>query len=79
MDVFKKGMLVKSLRGHDNGIVYAISSIEKDFLYLVNGEERTIDRPKKKRIKHVQRMNKIINLEQCNDVQLKREIKVALK
>lgn len=79
MDVFKQGMLVSSLTGRDKGVVYVVLAIEDDYLYLVNGKERALTNPKKKKKKHVQRMNKIIDIKSCNDVQLKRKIKVALK
>lgn len=79
MDVFKQGMLVSSLQGRDKEVVYTILAIEDDYLFLVNGKERLLNNPKKKKKKHVQRMNKIIDIKSCNDVQLKRKIKVALK
>jgi len=79
MERYIAGMLVISLRGRDQGSVYAIKEIEGDFLYLVNGEEKTISNPKKKKKKHVQLTNTAISLNNCNDVQLKRKIKEALK
>lgn len=49
----QKGDIVRSCRGHDEGRVYFVLETEEDFLYLVNGKQRKIETPKKKRRKHV--------------------------
>jgi len=48
------GMLARSTAGHDRGVLYAILSVCGEYVYLVNGAERTIARPKKKNQKHIQ-------------------------
>ncbi len=48
------GDIVISTKGRDKGRVYLVySSIDENFVLLVNGESRKIDNPKKKRIKHI--------------------------
>ena len=49
MDKFEAGMLAKSKAGHDTGKIYVIA-----YVYLVDGKIRTLDKPKKKKKKHVQ-------------------------
>ncbi len=51
------GQVVYSKSGHDKGKVFVVTDVEGDFLYLVDGKCRTVDKPKKKKIKHVQITN----------------------
>ena len=53
------GRLCKSLKGHDTGSIYMITKIEDDFIWLVDGDYKMIDKPKKKRIKHVTLLPKV--------------------
>lgn len=52
------GDVVESIKGHDKGRVYIIFDISGEFAYLVDGEYRKRDKPKKKRLKHLK--NKFI-------------------
>ena len=54
MEGYGVGMMARSLAGHDKGKVYMILDVKEPFVYLVDGKLRTLDHPKKKRIKHVQ-------------------------
>ena len=49
----------KSLSGHDKNQYYFILRKENDFLFLVNGTNRSIEKPKKKNEKHVQIIKKL--------------------
>lgn len=54
---YKKGYFAKSLAGHDKGKLYIIieeKNDSSDFVFLSDGELKTMDKPKKKRIKHIQ-------------------------
>ncbi|MBO5373110.1 MAG: KOW domain-containing RNA-binding protein [Lachnospiraceae bacterium] len=44
----------KSLSGHDKNQVYLIWKKEEQFVWLVNGKNHTIEKPKKKNTKHFQ-------------------------
>jgi ribosomal protein L14E/L6E/L27E len=57
------GSLVCSKCGHDKGKIFVVFHIDNDYYYLVDGRYRLIDKPKKKKIKHVQVINYI-----CSDV-----------
>lgn len=48
------GALVKSLAGHDKNSFFFILKEEGEYVYLVDGKIRTLDRPKKKKRKHVE-------------------------
>lgn len=40
--------------GHDRGKIYLIHHEEGEFVYLVNGDNRIIEKPKKKNRRHIQ-------------------------
>ena len=48
------GCFAYSLAGHDKGHIYLIVKEEKEYVYLSDGNIRTINNPKKKNKKHIQ-------------------------
>lgn len=49
------GQLAVSNRGRDRGEPYLVlETIDEAFVYLVNGNKRRIDNPKRKNVKHLQ-------------------------
>ncbi|MGN1141708.1 MAG: 50S ribosomal protein L14 [Oliverpabstia sp.] len=54
MEGYSIGMMAKSLAGHDKGKIYLVSGADETYVYLVDGKCRTMDRPKRKKKKHVQ-------------------------
>lgn len=79
----RKGMLAVSKAGHDKDSWYVVLSIEGNQIFLVNGENRTLDRPKMKKRMHLQPVNvipKILQEKLDQDMQwTNEEIKRALK
>lgn len=53
------GMVVRSIAGRDKGDVFLVLSREGEYAYLANGELRKVDRPKKKKLKHLQPSSKV--------------------
>ena len=51
---YKKGQLVVSRAGHDKGTFYIINDIQGEYAFLVDGKYKTLLKPKKKKIKHIQ-------------------------
>ena len=47
------GMFATSKAGHDKGSVYIIFEEEEEYVYVVDGRLRTVERPKKKNKKHI--------------------------
>ncbi len=47
------GDVVKSNKGRDNGTIYVVYSLRDDYVFCVNGKNRTMIKPKKKKIRHV--------------------------
>ena len=67
----KKGLLVKSVAGHDKGY-FVIVKTENNFVYLANGKSRKLDNPKGKNIKHIRLTVKEIVLEEMTDRKLRK-------
>lgn len=51
------GQLVFSKSGHDKGGLFIVVDIKDEYLYLADGKVRMIEKPKKKKVKHVQKVN----------------------
>ena len=75
MSKFEKGMLVKSLAGHDAGETYIIVETDAQYVYVVDGKIRTLARPKRKKRKHVQLILKKYNVSEADDTVIKKILK----
>lgn len=79
----KEGMLAISKAGHDKESWYVVLKTEGDKVFLVNGKNRSMDRPKVKKRKHLQPINMMPEILQEKSIQDKQwtneEIKRALK
>lgn len=61
-DDIAKGQVVKSRAGRDKGRIFLIIDIiDKENVYIVDGDLRKLDRPKKKKIKHLIVYNTILD------------------
>lgn len=72
---YRKGMLARSKAGHDAGKVYVIMDVDDAYVYLADGRIRTSERPKKKKIKHIQLIEREYNVSSADDAQIRRIIK----
>lgn len=80
------GSFVRSKAGRDAGNNYVIFRIENEYVYLVDGKNRTIDRPKKKKKKHIESLGihdpyltEKINSGNVRNEEIKRAIKLLIK
>ena len=48
--------VVTSLAGRDKGKLFYVIGMDETYLLLVNGKDRTIDKPKKKKRKHTRKV-----------------------
>ncbi len=55
------GQLAISKAGHDKDALYVVVGHDKDFVYLCDGRLKTPEKPKKKRLKHVQPINRTVD------------------
>ena len=70
------GMLARSKAGHDKNKVYVIIGADDAYLYLADGQRRTLSNPKKKKEKHIQIICRKNDIKNASDVELKRILKV---
>ena len=66
MTSLERGTIVFSKRGRDKGRAMLVLAVEDEYLQLVDGKLRTLDRPKKKKAKHIQPTNFQVDM-QIND------------
>ncbi len=72
------GMLATSKAGHDKESLYVIIREEGEYIYVADGQGRTIEKPKRKNKKHIQLIKKkrLAKPENgFNDLEIKRMIK----
>lgn len=82
MNEFKIGGFAVSLAGHDAGKYYVIFSMDSEYVYLVDGRIRTLDRPKKKKKLHVKMLtqsDQTLTEKVMNQTVKNEEIKRAVK
>lgn len=53
------GMLARSKAGHDRNKLYIIIRSDAEYVWLADGVFRTIEKPKKKKKKHIQVVHRI--------------------
>lgn len=83
MNKFQRGMVVKNKAGRDGDQIYLVLRAKEEFVWVVDGDKRTIQKPKKKNPKHLQRTNKTAQIdinEQSKDLasenaKIRKEIK----
>ena len=51
---YEAGQIVYSKSGHDKGKIFIILSVEGEYVYLADGKCRSFEKPKRKKIKHIQ-------------------------
>lgn len=61
MDI-KKGQIVISKAGHDDGQPFVVVEVKDNYVYLADGKERKLNALKKKNIKHIAVTNSVVNL-----------------
>ena len=77
------GKFAKSKAGHDKNQIYVILKEDAEYVYLVDGKIKTMDKPKKKKKKHIQIILKedenVSSKIKENKMLINEEIKVAIK
>ena len=48
--------VVISTAGHDRGALFYVVDMDDEFLYLANGKDRDLGKPKRKKRRHVQKV-----------------------
>ena len=72
----RKGLVVRSLAGHDKGDFFVVLHSDDTYAVLVDGKHRPLDRPKKKKHKHLAQTLTVVPE---RSMETNREIRNALK
>lgn len=67
------GQVVKSKAGRDKGRIFIVIEVDGEYAYLVDGDFRRLDKPKKKKVKHLIVYNTVFS-----ELQYKIENKIRL-
>ena len=59
------GQVVIPKQGRDKGRAMVVLSVEAEYLYLADGQIRTLAKPKKKKAKHIQPTNHVMDLQRA--------------
>ena len=77
------GQVVKSTKGRDKGRFFiVVGVIDKEYLLITDGDIRKTDKPKKKKIKHLVKLdivseevrNRVLNNKKINNAFVRREL-----
>ena len=74
----KKGTVVKSLKGHDEGKVYIVIKTDGNYAFVCDGKNKLLSEPKRKNCKHLECTGKETNLSAYNplyDAHIRKELK----
>ena len=69
------GTVVISRAGHDCGRAMLVVRTDGEFLFVADGKERKLEKPKKKNRKHVRATSRVINPAGLTDKSLRRTLR----
>lgn len=55
MDISRSDVVL-SVAGHDKGMLFYVIDTDGVYVSLANGKERTVEKPKRKKLKHVRKL-----------------------
>lgn len=87
LERIEAGMLAVSRAGHDKDTLYVVWDVQDEYVWLVDGRLKPLDKPKKKKKKHIQIIytipenlqEKLLQKETIQNEDIKRAIKTYLK
>ena len=83
--VYSIGQIVYSISGRDKAKSFIVTKVDGQYVYIADGDLRKLDKPKKKKIKHIQATNfvdetikqKIENNEYLLDADIRKALKAV--
>ena len=67
-----QGSVIKSIAGHDKNCYFVVVKVESDYVYIADGKERKLEKPKRKNIKHITMTSKKFDLEEITNKKLRK-------
>lgn len=71
----ERGSLVYSIKGRDKGNLFLVLKRDGDFVYLADGDLRKVENPKKKKLKHVNKTNTQLEIEDVSNSDIRKLLK----
>lgn len=71
-DKIVQGSVVKSVAGRDQGSYYVAVSAEDRFVFIADGKERKLEKPKRKNVKHISPTCTVIDTTELTNKKLKK-------
>lgn len=59
-----KGLVVKAKAGRDKDDFFVVLNFDEKYAYICNGRRRTLEKPKKKNIKHLALTNTVLSIDE---------------
>ena len=69
-----KGMIVKSVAGHDQDRFYVVVGLDEEHAWIADGKQRKLERPKKKNGKHLALTKTVIPFDEIKSNQQLRRL-----
>ena len=73
----ERGSLVYSIAGRDKGTLFLVLKKDGDYVYLADGNLRKVENPKKKKIKHVNKTNTRLEIEEVSNSDIRKLLEKA--
>lgn len=64
--MFLRGQVIKSTAGRDKGYLMSVVSSDEKYIYVCDGKERRLAKPKRKNPKHIEFLKEILSERQMN-------------
>jgi ribosomal protein L14E/L6E/L27E len=61
--MIQKGSIVRSIAGRDRERFFVVFDIQDDYALIADGELRPLEKKKRKKLKHLRRTSKVIDLQ----------------
>lgn len=68
------GMVVRAIAGKEKNGFYVIVRIDEGAVYLADGRHRTLEKPKRKNVKHIRATEYVMDLENMTNRALYRRL-----
>ena len=69
------GRVVISKSGRDKNTWFVVIKVENQYVYIVDGKVRKLENPKKKNLKHLQKTNMFLNIDETFETLTNKKLK----
>lgn len=75
----QKGMVVYSTAGKEKGGFYVVTAAEGGYVLLADGKRRTLEKPKRKNVRHIRLTSTVVETEGLTNRALRKMLQIADK